>query len=147
VPFCEDCVKRRKRWEKLDTVRLLLAVPVVLGVPALLAATLGSKPWSFWVIFVAAVAMATSLFNRIGPDNRFVRITSFDDGTITFNFTYIEYARAFVRLNGGEICRATPRDSRRVEYAFKKLQRFLKEEKEVVSNELPDLDRYDRKLK
>jgi hypothetical protein len=40
------------------------------------------------------------------------------------------------------------------EYAFEQLQRFFKEEKErqrnrqqVVSNKLPDLDWYDKKLK
>jgi hypothetical protein len=85
VPFCNDCAKRRKRWEhweNRDIVLLLLATFVTFGFAGVLAATLGLEPWLFWVIFVAVAAIATFLLNRIGPDNRFVRINCYDDDTI-----------------------------------------------------------------
>jgi hypothetical protein len=98
VPFCGDCAKWRRRWEKLDTTLLFMAAIAALALALWIAASLNAPTWGFWGMFFGAAAGITVISDWLVSDCRAVRIKRYDDSTITFIFGRSEYAQEFGRL-------------------------------------------------
>jgi hypothetical protein len=92
IPFCSKCAARQLRWSKIGRLMMLLAIFGGAGI----AIWLDLGRWQTGLLVVVLAVPALWLMDY---RDWTVRVTGYDQETVTFSFKRIEYAQEFIQQN------------------------------------------------